>query len=498
MARPRTINASLTRVLDQSPHLVYIVSADGSIQYANAATAAWVDIPVEDLFQQVVVYSSQPLDDPVSDAIRGLAIDPQHFSQSPEPDPSYRVTDQRGEEFIFATTGGPDQPATFRRATVTLLTSPDGVVSSVLVVAGTNDVAGPDAAHHASDDSTSSQIHSLLTALQPIAQKRFDIGSIVGLSAHSRLVANQAAMVAAAQCNVLICGPAGCGREHLARAIHAQQSDAPGLLLPINGTTATVETIAQWWQSVAQAPANSVTLLVVNVDQLNEPAKELLLQKLRTTSTPPRVMATSTSRHGSSFDPNLHAVIATATIQLRPLADRRDDIPLLAQQLLEQGNADRTVQLSGFSDAAMNQFVEYDWPRNVDQLARVIQSAASTVDTLNAAPADQPRRQIGPDDLPSEFQHQLLAQRTGSYQPETIDLDRYLTEIEQALIDRALQQSDGNKSQAAKRLGISRAKLIRRLDQLPPVDQPSDADANENDGGDDETLDEPIFEETDE
>ena len=493
MARPRTINASLIRVLDQSPEIIYVLSPDGTIQYANPATAAWVGVATEDLFQQQVVYASQPLDDPASETIRGLAIDPQHFSATPDPEPG-----RRNEAFIFAATGGPDQPVAFRDATVVSLSGPGGVAGSVMVVAGANDVAGPDTTNEIADDPTSSEIHALLTALQPIAQKRFDITAIVGRSPHTRLIASQAAMAASAKCNVLICGPTGCGREHLARAIHAHQNSAAGLLLPVDGTTATVETIAQWWKSVSQGPASTVTLLLLNIDQMNEPAKEFLLQKLSATATPPRVITTSTGRHASSFDPNLHAIIATATIQLKPLTDRREDIPLLAQQLLEQGNADRPIQLSGFSDAAMNQFVEYDWPRNVDQLARVIQLAASGMDALNAADPDQPRRQIGLEDLPTEFQHQLLAQRTGSYQPETIDLGRYLAGIELVLIDRALQQSDGNKTQAAKRLGISRAKLIRRLDQLPLPDKSADADTTSDDVADDELLDESIFEETDE
>ena len=68
--------------------------------------------------------------------------------------------------------------------------------------------------------------------------------------------------------------------------------------------------------------------------------------------------------------------------------------------------------------------------------------------------------------MPEDFQHLMSAQRSVSKTPTTIELDKYLLGIEMRLIERAVKQAKGNKTAAANSLGISRAKLLRRLQQF--------------------------------
>jgi len=169
--------------------------------------------------------------------------------------------------------------------------------------------------------------------------------------------------------------------------------------------------------------------------------------------------------------------LATMSIQLAPLSARQTDVPLLAQALLERDNARRDRQLSGFSKNAIELLSEFNWPENIDQLNRTIQSAASQ--TSNS--------QIDETDLPDQFTGALSAMRIGTATETSIQLDSYLAGIEKQLVDRALKQAKGNKTKAAKLLGISRPKLLRRvqffeLESTSPdfseiIDDPVETDA---------------------
>jgi DNA-binding NtrC family response regulator len=96
---------------------------------------------------------------------------------------------------------------------------------------------------------------------------------------------------------------------------------------------------------------------------------------------------------------------------------------------------------------------EYLWPGNLDQLSELIRQAATEAKTSLLVPAD----------LPKKFHDSLSAQRIGQPAETMVHLDSYLESVERELITRAIQQSKGNKTKAAKLLSINRAKLLRRL-----------------------------------
>ena len=104
----------------------------------------------------------------------------------------------------------------------------------------------------------------------------------------------------------------------------------------------------------------------------------------------------------------------------------------------------------------MQSLTDYDWPGNLDELRKTIESLAKK--TLGEL--------VTVDDLPDRFQHALQAQQIGGNSVPAIQLDQYLANIEKQLIERALSKADHNKARACKLLGISRAKLGRRIQQL--------------------------------
>jgi DNA-binding NtrC family response regulator len=138
---------------------------------------------------------------------------------------------------------------------------------------------------------------------------------------------------------------------------------------------------------------------------------------------------------------------------MESLSKRVEDIPLLSQALLERDNNRRKKQLSGFANETLQLFIEFNWPENIDQLNRTIQLAALNADSAL----------IQPDNLPDQFHQSLRAMRIGTAKETKINLDQFLREIEKELISRAMREAKGNKAKAASLLGISRPKLLRRL-----------------------------------
>ena len=175
-----------------------------------------------------------------------------------------------------------------------------------------------------------------------------------------------------------------------------------------------------------------------------------------------RTVVTSQQRlldlsHDKQFHQPLALALSTLEIALPPLAERRQDIPFLAQQFIEDANAAGARQLSGLTTEALDQLCALPWQGDTDELAEVIQQACQA--------ADGPRIEVG--DLPKRVR--LLTSAAAHPPPapdEIIRLDEFLAEIEGELIRRALDRAQGNKAKAARLLGVNRARLLRKLDQV--------------------------------
>ncbi len=196
------------------------------------------------------------------------------------------------------------------------------------------------------------------------------------------------------------------------------------------------------------------------LDQLAAEAQPLLVRLLKAPVVP-RVIATSVRPLAAlvaagEFHADLAALVATLTIELVPLAQRLEDLPLLAQMFLEQVNAEGGRQVAGFTPEALDELSGYAWPGNLDELAALVREAhASAADTV-----------ITPRDLPQQLRLAADAARWAPRPQQPIDLAGTLERIETELIQRALDRAKGNKSRAAELLGLTRPRLYRRLVQL--------------------------------
>lgn len=134
-----------------------------------------------------------------------------------------------------------------------------------------------------------------------------------------------------------------------------------------------------------------------------------------------------------------------------PLRDRKDDIPVLVRYFLEKHA--RKGSRKAMSKEAMNLLVMYHWPGNVRELANVIERAI----LISAE-----RCEIMPDDLPQTI---VLPSLTAHERKRALSEDNLrLDSMEKEHIERVLEFAGGNKSKAARLLGISRKKLYQKIE----------------------------------
>ncbi|MGH9722348.1 MAG: helix-turn-helix domain-containing protein, partial [Bryobacteraceae bacterium] len=149
---------------------------------------------------------------------------------------------------------------------------------------------------------------------------------------------------------------------------------------------------------------------------------------------------------------DLYYRLNVVPLNIPPLRARREDIPFMVEHFIRKLAPDSGSQVEGITDAGMRKLLEYHWPGNVRELQNVIERSlvmcrSTTLDAadirLEAAP--RPRNHAGDQFL-----------------PDGMTLDEY----EQSVIREALRRAEGNKSQAARLLGLTRNALRYRLSQM--------------------------------
>jgi DNA-binding NtrC family response regulator len=214
------------------------------------------------------------------------------------------------------------------------------------------------------------------------------------------------------------------------------------------------------------------TLLLENLESLSKQYQPLLLDAIRKNRLDARILATidvtklapskledpadSDQELSLAVDNSLIQAVSTIAIRIPKLADRLEDLPLLAQFFLELCNRNNAKQVGSIRSDALDAMALYSWPGELDQLSEIIEVAHAhcTSHALSAV------------DLPPIFNQAFQAAAHQHPKPKPIVLDELLASIEKEAITRALSQAGGNKSEAAALLGMTRPRLYRRLVQL--------------------------------
>jgi len=145
-------------------------------------------------------------------------------------------------------------------------------------------------------------------------------------------------------------------------------------------------------------------------------------------------------------------------IDIPPLRERKEDIPELVTHFLARLAADNGKQIRGITPAAVHKLSDYHWPGNVRQLENTIEravalSSAAVLDVIDIQLDSGPVRSTTSSGVP--------------FLPEGLTLEQW----EDEMVREALRRANGNKSQAARLLGLSRNALRYRLGKLGVVDE---------------------------
>jgi DNA-binding NtrC family response regulator len=330
-------------------------------------------------------------------------------------------------------------------------------------------------------DTTANQLHVELLEVRRQLQKLCGFDSLIGFGPWHRRLLEQVRLAATSTTPILIVGETGTGRRQVARAIHYHGPCSARPIIPFDCEALPAEVLerelfhgeqpdARYSQSTLRtgsmarsrlALGEGSTLLVCEVLMLPRDLQARLVAAL---DAPIRLLATTAcdpehALANEKLHPELYFALTTLVVHLRPLRERREELPLLAQHLLERANQRGGEQRAGFSPQAISALLAYDWPGNLRELARVIDHAHAHASCNGSC--------VNLEDLPPSIRGNLGAAYPPPTAPSLIKpLDELLTEVERRLIETALRQTHSNKSRAADILGISRPRLYRRIKEL--------------------------------
>ena len=310
---------------------------------------------------------------------------------------------------------------------------------------------------------------------------QFDTRNIIGRSRAMVKLLETVAQVAPSEATVLITGESGTGKEMVAGAIHFNSSRKNGPFVKIN-CAAITETLLEselfGHEKGAftgaykrkegrfhQAHKGSLFLDEISEMSLGMQVKLLrVLQEREITrvggeeviKVDVRIIAATNKDlfeeiKSGRFREDLYYRLNVVTLNMPPLRDRKEDIPLLAQHFLTIFSETNNKIIKGFTPQAMDRMLKYDWPGNVRELMNAVERGVvlSTGDYLNE------------EGLPLILRDMPL---TGEILPSNdIPSDMPLNEVEKATILKTLEVTGGNKSETARRLGITRKTLHKKL-----------------------------------
>jgi len=312
--------------------------------------------------------------------------------------------------------------------------------------------------------------------------KHFDRVNIIGQSPAMIKLLETVAQVAASEATVLINGESGTGKELIAGAIHFNSPRKDGPFVKIN-CAAITETLleselfghekgaftgADKRKDGRFVQAHKGSLFLDEVSEMTLAMQVKLLRVLQereitrvggdgVVKVDVRVIG-ATNRNlmnmikEDSFREDLFYRLNVISLDIPPLRERRDDIVLLVQHFLQDFSAKNRKQIKGFTPKAIDCLIRYDWPGNVRELMNAVERAVVLAKTEH----------IDDEDLAII---QTPLGQTAESTPVLYDINYNITleDMERTAVIKTLKTSDGNKSEAARRLGITRKTLHKKL-----------------------------------
>lgn len=271
------------------------------------------------------------------------------------------------------------------------------------------------------------------------------------LPAMRRLV-EQARLAREVSAPVVIRGDRGSGKRTVARVIHYQGGRREGAFVALDCRVLPPAILAD---VLIAERRGAGTLYLAEPALLPRDQQQRLADWLATEpARGPRLIAGLSSLDG--LHEELHWRLPTLVLDVPPLRQRLDDLPLLI---------DRLHPAKGLTTQAVEAFRAYGWPGNLAELRRVLATAGQ-----RAA-----GERIDLADLPMAFREARLMEVEPKPGTNTLNLEQTLAQVEGKLIRLALRRARGNRSRAAEMLGVHRPRLLRRIEALG-LDEPAEGE----------------------
>jgi len=328
-------------------------------------------------------------------------------------------------------------------------------------------------------------------SLREALGKRYEFKNIVARSGKMQEVLAMVERVAPTNSTVLLGGESGSGKDLIARAIHQHSRRASGPFIKIN-CTAIPENLLEselfgyekgaFTGAVSSKPgkfelADKGTIFLDEIGDVPGTIQVKLLRVLqdrdferlggtKTLKVDVRVVAATNqdlraALEQGSFREDLYYRLNVVPINIPPLRERKEDIPYLVDHFVERFTRESGKPLRGITPAAQKALMEFHWPGNVRELENIIERAValSSGDVIDVADIRLDLSPMKPGAAP--------AANAAAFPPEGTTLEQFEDEI----IKEALHRAGGNKSQAARLLGLSRNALRYRLSKMGVPDE---------------------------
>ncbi|OYP30000.1 helix-turn-helix domain-containing protein [Rhodopirellula sp. MGV] len=445
----------LSRLLDKTSAPLWVIGPDGKLAYLSASVGEWLSIEPEMLVGRLCVAGVSVTDDPLDYLAASLA---------PPPGISTRGT----ASLLVQPSMSGKRARQFKAMQTRFVKSGDAHEAFVFAITGSfNDTAVD------TDIDFARQLRQRLDTWRQ-HQSNLASMSLLGDSKYARRLQRQIKLAGRLRSDVLIESPPGCLDEAIARDIH-HRSAADEPVVVIDGSLMDRELLdASLWPILHHlADEKDASVIVKDIDATVPEAQQRLLEHLDEHGERLRLigLASCATTNGKGDQDDLEAIdnaeqekanesitselaerFCGLRIRLVSLAARLQDLPPIASAMLNRRRAAGEGTADRFTSAALDAMVLYPWPNNFHELDQTVRHAIRA--------AKQPA--IDLEDLP-------LAIR--SYRPTALateslpfDLDQTVAEFERKLILSTLDSSDGNRAEAARRMNISRARLLRKLE----------------------------------
>jgi transcriptional regulator with AAA-type ATPase domain/pSer/pThr/pTyr-binding forkhead associated (FHA) protein len=312
-----------------------------------------------------------------------------------------------------------------------------------------------------------------------------DPNLLVGESQAMKQVVEQLRFAVDPPVHVLLCGEPGVGKDLLARSLHlsGRRRHAPFITATCGGAKPQQIEADLFGAEIAGkgAPvrregklllANGGTLFLDEIEQLPMELQSRLVRFLRSGQVEPagsneahavdvRLVVGSRAPLDSavasdSFRVDLAYRLSQFMIEVPPLRERREDLPLLIQSCINRFCHETGKRIQGITVKAMSSLLSYDYPGNLAELENIARQL------VHMAPAGRP---VDVNLLPERVRNGPLAATSRVDAASDLELDRLVSGTEQVAIREALRRTNNNKSQAARLLGLSRNGLAIKMER---------------------------------